>query len=176
MWLVVSKALTRSDNATHVGRLCFCLRCRSVLTVNLPSWHPTPGVHPNWHSRPCFLIILNSRPHIILLYILLPMYIRVTPLHLLGLVGVPFWGTVILGLHAILRIHIGYARTDCRIAGARRHLRHRVPEINYAVHHLVLVLFHSQNLQWISLSHPMLWGDIVFSSPLFAWFCLTQAN
>ena len=30
-WLEVSKALTRSVNATYFGRLWLCLRCRSVL-------------------------------------------------------------------------------------------------------------------------------------------------
>ena len=66
-WLEVPKALTRSANATHIGRLWFFLRCRSVLNVNVISWHPTTGVDPNWHFRPCLLIILNSRPHMMLL-------------------------------------------------------------------------------------------------------------
>ena len=30
-WLEASKALYRSANAIYVGRLCFCLRCRSIL-------------------------------------------------------------------------------------------------------------------------------------------------
>ena len=45
--LEVSKALTRYTNATNVGRLWLCIRCRSVLIVNVPSWNPTPGVDPN---------------------------------------------------------------------------------------------------------------------------------
>ena len=36
-WLEVSKALTRSENATHVGRLRLCLRCRSFLIVDVLS-------------------------------------------------------------------------------------------------------------------------------------------
>ena len=35
-WFGVSKALNRSVNATHVGRLWFCLICRSFLIVNVP--------------------------------------------------------------------------------------------------------------------------------------------
>ena len=31
--------LTRYVNAIHVGRLWLCIRCRSVLIVNVPSWH-----------------------------------------------------------------------------------------------------------------------------------------
>ena len=34
--LEVSKALTRSVNATHVGRLWLCLKCRSFLIMNVP--------------------------------------------------------------------------------------------------------------------------------------------
>ena len=66
-FLEVPKSLTKSENDTHVGRLWLCLRCRSVLILNGPSWHPTPGVDPNCHFTPCFLIILNSRPHMMLL-------------------------------------------------------------------------------------------------------------
>ena len=65
--LEVSKAPNRSTNATHVGRLWLCLRYISVLIVNVPSWHPTPGVDPNWHFTPGLLIILNLRPHMILM-------------------------------------------------------------------------------------------------------------
>ena len=36
-WLEVSKALNISENATHVGSLWLCLRCRIVLIVNVPS-------------------------------------------------------------------------------------------------------------------------------------------
>ena len=92
VWLEVSKALTRSDNATHVGRLWLCLKCISVLIVNVPSGHPTPEMDPNCHFTPCLMIILNSRPHMILLYILLLMYIRVTPIQLLGLEVLPLLG------------------------------------------------------------------------------------
>ena len=66
-WLEVSKDLTRYLNATHVGRLSLCLRCISVLILNVPSWHPTPGVDPNWHFTPCLLIIMNSCLHMMLL-------------------------------------------------------------------------------------------------------------
>ena len=65
--LEVSKALTMSENSTHFGRLWVCLRCRSVLIVNVPSWNPTPDVDPNWHFTPCLLIILNSRLYMILM-------------------------------------------------------------------------------------------------------------
>ena len=34
-WLEVLKVLTRSVNATHVGRLWFCIRHISVLIVNV---------------------------------------------------------------------------------------------------------------------------------------------
>ena len=34
-WLEVSKALTRSENATNVGRLCFFIRYKSVLILNM---------------------------------------------------------------------------------------------------------------------------------------------
>ena len=84
VWLEASKDLTRSANATHVGRLWLCLRCISVLIANVPSWHPTTGVDPNWHFTLCLLIILNCRPHMMLMYILLTMSIRVAPLHFLG--------------------------------------------------------------------------------------------
>ena len=80
-------------NATHVGRLWLCLRCVSVLIVNVPSWNPTTGVDPNCHLTSCLMIILNSSPHIMLLYILLPISIRVTLLHLLGWVVPTFLGT-----------------------------------------------------------------------------------
>ena len=46
-WLEVSKDLTKSANDTHVGRLWLCLRCIMILTVNLTSCHPTPGVGLN---------------------------------------------------------------------------------------------------------------------------------
>ena len=36
-WLEVSKALNISENSTNVGILWLCLRCRSVLIVNVPS-------------------------------------------------------------------------------------------------------------------------------------------
>ena len=36
-WLDVSKTLPRSANAIYVWRLWLCLRCRSVLIVNVPS-------------------------------------------------------------------------------------------------------------------------------------------
>ena len=38
VWLEASKALTRSDNATHVGGLWLCLRCRSVLICECTIW------------------------------------------------------------------------------------------------------------------------------------------
>ena len=66
-WLEVSKDLTKSANDTHVGRLWLCLRCRMISIVNVPYCRPTPGVDPNWNFTPCLLIILNSRPHMILL-------------------------------------------------------------------------------------------------------------
>ena len=65
--LELSKALTRSTNATHIEKLCLCLRCRCALIVNVPSWHPNPGVDTNYNFRPCILIILNSFPHMMLL-------------------------------------------------------------------------------------------------------------
>ena len=83
-WLEVSKMLTRSENATHVGSLWLCLRCGSVFIVNVPYWNSTPGVDLNWHFTPNFLTILNNNSHLMLLYILLPISIRVTPIHLLG--------------------------------------------------------------------------------------------
>ena len=64
--LEVSKALTKSANTTHAGRLWLCLRFRIILIMNVPSCHPTPGVDPNWDITPCLLIILNSRPHTML--------------------------------------------------------------------------------------------------------------
>ena len=35
-WLEVPKALTRSVNDIHVGRLCLYIRCRMFFIVNLP--------------------------------------------------------------------------------------------------------------------------------------------
>ena len=84
--LDVSKALTRYVNATHVGRLWFFLRCISVFIVNVSYWHPTPVVDPNCNFTPCLLIILNSRPHVMMLYIL-------TFLNFLGSVVSHFLGT-----------------------------------------------------------------------------------
>ena len=66
-WLEVSKALSRSENSTYDGSLWLCIRCISVLIVNVPYQHPTSGVDPNWYFTLCLLIILNSRPHMIIL-------------------------------------------------------------------------------------------------------------
>ena len=87
----VSEALTKSANDTHARRLWLCIRCRMTLIMNVPSCQPTPGVDINWHFTPCFMIILNSRTHMMLLYILFPMSIRVTPL-LVRVYGVTFLG------------------------------------------------------------------------------------
>ena len=35
--LEVSEVMTRYSNATHVGRFWLCIRCRSILIVNVPS-------------------------------------------------------------------------------------------------------------------------------------------
>ena len=67
VWLEVLKNFTRSVNANHVRRLWLCLRCRSVLIVNMPYLNPTPGVDPNWNFMPSLLILLNNRSHMILL-------------------------------------------------------------------------------------------------------------
>ena len=36
-WFEVSKAFNKSANSTHVGILWLCLRCRSVLILNVSS-------------------------------------------------------------------------------------------------------------------------------------------
>ena len=90
-WLGVSKSLTRSAIDTHVGRLWLCIICIIFFIVNVPYWHPNPGVDPHWNFMPCLLIIFNIYPHIIVLYILLPISIWVTPIHLLVLEVSPFW-------------------------------------------------------------------------------------
>ena len=48
-WFDVSNAFTRFSNRTHVGRLWAWRKCIIVLIVKLSSWHPTPGVDPNWY-------------------------------------------------------------------------------------------------------------------------------
>jgi hypothetical protein len=55
VWLDVSNALTRSANTTYLSRLCWRRRCRNVLRVKFPSWHPELGVAPNWYLVPCLL-------------------------------------------------------------------------------------------------------------------------
>ena len=93
MWFKVSKALTRSANMTHVGRLWLWRKCSIALIVKLTSWHPTPGVEPNWYLTPCSLMMWNNRVHRIELNIFEPRSISVTPRHLLGSLRSPIFGT-----------------------------------------------------------------------------------
>ena len=92
-WFEVSNALTRSANSTQVVKLWLRRRCSIVLIVKLSSWHPTPGVEPNWYLTPCLSIILNNRVHRMLLMILDPMSMRVNPRHLFGSEKSPLLGT-----------------------------------------------------------------------------------
>ena len=89
----VSKAFTRSDNATQLDKLCLCHRCNKVFKVKLTSWHTTTVVEPNWYLTTCVFMILNTRPHRMILNIFVLMSIRVTPLHFLGSHKSPFFGT-----------------------------------------------------------------------------------
>ena len=93
MWFEVSKDLTRSANMTHVGRLWLRRKCRIVLIVKLPSWHPTPGFEPNWYLTQCSLMMWNNRVHRIELNIFEPRFINVTLRHLLGFLRSPIFGT-----------------------------------------------------------------------------------
>ena len=93
IWFQVSKALTRLANITHVGRLWLFHKYNIVFIVKLPSWHPTPGVDPNWYLTPCSSIILNNLVHKMLLKIFKPRSMSVTPLSLLGSLRFPIFGT-----------------------------------------------------------------------------------
>ena len=91
-WLGVSKYLTRSVNATEMGRLCLFCKCIRVFKVNLTSWHPNTGVYPNWYLAPCAFMILNDCLHMMLLNIFVPMSIKVMPRHLLVFDRSPIFG------------------------------------------------------------------------------------
>mmetsp|Transcript_22884 Transcript_22884/g.52540 ORF Transcript_22884/g.52540 Transcript_22884/m.52540 type:complete len:209 (-) Transcript_22884:166-792(-) len=92
-WSAVSKALTKSTNATYVSWSWFRLILRSVLIVNSPSAHPTLGVPPNWNLFPCFWMILKMRSFRIELNIFDITSMSITPRHLLGLDRSPDFGT-----------------------------------------------------------------------------------
>ena len=90
--LEVSKAFNISANATKLGKLLLCHRFIKVFNVKLPSCHPTPGVYPNRYLAPYVFIILNARPHRMLLNIFALMSVRVTPQHFLGSDKSPIFG------------------------------------------------------------------------------------
>ena len=92
------------------------------------------------------------------------MYIRMTPLHLLGLVMSPFLVQELLGIHAIRWSQLGCARTDCIIAGARRYLRYI-----FVIHYLYRKVWNSSVGFSLYLTFFLLYLYNYLSGCLFAW-------
>ena len=87
------KVFTRSTKATQLGMLWLFNKCRRVFKENLPSWHTTNGVDPNWYLTPHDFIIFNAHPHKMLLNMFALIFVRVKPRHLLGSNRFPIFGT-----------------------------------------------------------------------------------
>ena len=88
------KSFNRYANVTQLGKLWLCRKCSKVFKLKLLYFNPTPDVEPKWYLTPCAFMILNARPHRILLNIFAPISIRVTPCNVLGLDKSPLFGTV----------------------------------------------------------------------------------